>query len=65
MKNVKFIMTNYAKELTERSEKLREELQEMQKTFEAKREEFLKLQGALEMLEVLEKDSKEAKQDSD
>tara|TARA_A200000113_G_C8805413_1_gene335501 strand:+ start:772 stop:969 length:198 start_codon:yes stop_codon:yes gene_type:complete len=65
MKNVKFIMTDYAKELTERSEKLREELQEMQKTFEVKREEFLKIQGALEMLDVLEKDSKEAEQNAD
>lgn len=58
-------MTDYAKELTERSEKLREELQEMQKTFEVKREEFLKIQGALEMLDVLEKDSKEAEQNAD
>jgi hypothetical protein len=54
-------MTDYAKELTERSENLREELQEMQKAFEAKREEYLKLQGALEMLQVLDSDSKKAK----
>lgn len=56
-------MANYAKELTERSENLRIELQEMQKNFEAKREEYLKLQGALEMLQVLDKDSKEAEDD--
>tara|TARA_B100001142_G_scaffold326588_1_gene382391 strand:- start:3212 stop:3385 length:174 start_codon:yes stop_codon:yes gene_type:complete len=56
-------MTDYAKELTERSENLRAELQEMQKGFEMKREEFLKLQGALEMLQVLDKDSKEAEDD--
>lgn len=56
-------MTDYTKELTERSENLRKELQEMQKGFESKREEFLKLQGALEMLQVLDKDSKEAEDD--
>lgn len=56
-------MTDYTKDLTERSEKLRLELQEMQKGFEMKREEFLKLQGALEMLQVLDKDSKEAEDD--
>ena len=56
-------MTDYTKELTERSENLRAELQEMQKGFEMKREEFLKLQGALEMLQVLDKDSKEAEDD--
>ena len=49
-------MANYQQELTQRSESLRIELQEMQKSFEAKREEFLKVQGALEMLQVLEKD---------
>ena len=56
-------MTDYSKELTERSENLRAELQEMQKNFESKREEYLKLQGALEMLQVLDKDSKEAEDD--
>jgi chaperonin cofactor prefoldin len=56
-------MTDYTKELTERSETLRAELQEMQKGFESKREEFLKLQGALEMLQVLDKDSKKAEDD--
>tara|TARA_B100000902_G_C27322473_1_gene925675 strand:- start:3132 stop:3305 length:174 start_codon:yes stop_codon:yes gene_type:complete len=56
-------MANYSKELTERSENLRAELQEMQKNFEAKREEYLKLQGALEMLQVLDNDSKEAEDD--
>ena len=56
-------MANYSKELTERSENLRAELQEMQKNFESKREEYLKLQGALEMLQVLDNDSKEAEND--
>jgi hypothetical protein len=56
-------MANYSKELTERSENLRAELQEMQKNFESKREEYLKLQGALEMLQVLDNDSKEAEDD--
>ena len=43
-------MANYQRELTQRAESLKIELQEMQKSFEMKREEFLKVQGALEML---------------
>lgn len=35
-------------ELTERSDKLREELMELEKKFNNKKEEFVKLQGALE-----------------
>ena len=35
-------------ELTERSNKLRQELLEMEKNFNLKKEEFIKLQGALE-----------------
>ena len=52
-------MANYQAELTQRAESLKIELQEMQKSFEMKREEFLKVQGALEMLQVLEKDKAE------
>lgn len=35
-------------ELTERSTKLREELMEMEREFNTKKEEFVKIQGALE-----------------
>lgn len=35
-------------ELTEKSNKLREELMEMEKNFNTKKEEFVKIQGALE-----------------
>lgn len=35
-------------ELTERSNKLREELMDMEREFNTKKEEFVKLQGALE-----------------
>ena len=56
-------MANYQAELTQRAESLKIELQEMQKSFEMKREEFLKVQGALEMLQVLEKDKAEEDDD--
>ena len=56
-------MANYQAELTQRAESLKMELQEMQKSFEMKREEFLKVQGALEMLQVLEKDKAEEDDD--
>jgi len=35
-------------ELTERSTKLREELMDMEREFNTKKEEFVKIQGALE-----------------
>jgi len=41
-------VTEIIDELTERSEKLRDELMDMEKNFNAKKEEFIKLQGALE-----------------
>lgn len=41
-------VTEIIDELTERSEKLREELMDMEKNFNTKKEEFIKLQGALE-----------------
>jgi hypothetical protein len=52
---------SHKEELTERATKLQTEIQELSKTFELKKEEFLKVQGALEMLQILdnEKASKE------
>lgn len=41
-------VTEIIDELTERSEKLRDELMDMEKNFNAKKEEFIKIQGALE-----------------
>ena len=54
------IMT-HKEELTERATQLQSEILEIQKNFELKKEEFLKVQGALEMLQILdnEKASKE------
>jgi len=48
-------------ELMQRSTQLQTEIQEIQQSFELKKEEFLKVQGALEMLQILEneKTSKE------
>jgi prefoldin subunit 5 len=48
-------------ELTERARVLQSEIQELNRNFELKKEEFLKVQGALEMLQILEneKGSKE------
>tara|TARA_Y100000992_G_scaffold283314_1_gene232515 strand:- start:331 stop:495 length:165 start_codon:yes stop_codon:yes gene_type:complete len=52
---------SHKEELTERSNQLQVEIQELSKNFELKKEEFLKVQGALEMLQILEneKGSKE------
>lgn len=44
---------NYRKELEERSNVLSEELKQMELEFNRKKEEFLKIQGALEMLAIL------------
>ena len=48
-------------ELTERARVLLSEIQELNRNFELKKEEFLKVQGALEMFQILEneKGSKE------
>jgi chaperonin cofactor prefoldin len=48
MADEKKSVTELVTELTERSDKLREELMEMEKNFNAKKEEFIKIQGALE-----------------
>ena len=52
---------SHKEELTQRADNLQKEIQELSKTFELKKEEFLKVQGALEMLQILEneKTSKE------
>lgn len=44
---------NYRKELEERSTALGEELKQMELEFNRKKEEYLKIQGALEMLAIL------------
>ena len=47
-------MSNHKESLAQRAEVLQKEIVELQKQFELKKEEFLKVQGALEMLQVLE-----------
>ena len=51
---------SHKEELEKRSSELQTEIQELNRTFELKKEEFLKVQGALEMLQILvnEKSSK-------
>ena len=49
-------MANHQDSLSQRAEVLQKEIVELQKQFELKKEEFLKVQGALEMLQVLEKE---------
>lgn len=49
-------MSDHVTMLTERRNALEKELLEMQKAFESKKEEFLKISGALEMLEILGKE---------
>lgn len=43
-------------QLTERSEKLREELIELERQFNIKKEEFFKVQGALEAIQAMSQD---------
>tara|TARA_B100001250_G_C19219083_1_gene537037 strand:+ start:389 stop:568 length:180 start_codon:yes stop_codon:yes gene_type:complete len=47
-------MSSHKESLAQRAEVLQKEIVELQKQFELKKEEFLKVQGALEMLQVLE-----------
>tara|TARA_B100000902_G_scaffold67679_1_gene73829 strand:- start:2191 stop:2370 length:180 start_codon:yes stop_codon:yes gene_type:complete len=47
-------MSNHKESLAQRAEVLQKEIVDLQKQFELKKEEFLKVQGALEMLQVLE-----------
>ena len=52
---------SHKEDLTKRANDLQAEIQELSKPFELRKEEFLKVQGALEMLQILEneKTSKE------
>lgn len=50
--------------LTERYETLKQEILDMQNQFNVKREEFLKIQGALEALSVLTQDQVETTEDN-
>ena len=52
---------SHKEELTERALNYKQKFKNYSKTFELKKEEFLKVQGALEMLQILdnEKASKE------
>lgn len=45
-----------AAQLTERAEKLREELVELERQFNVKKEEFFKVQGALEAIQAMTQD---------
>lgn len=45
--------------LTEKAIKLRDELLELEKQFNQKKEEFLKIQGALEALNELKEDTQD------
>ena len=55
------LIMSHKDELMQRSTQLQTEIQEIQQSFELKKEEFLKVQGALEMLQIHdnEKTSKE------
>lgn len=46
-------MISLARELTEKSESLRDELIELERQFNLKREEFFKTQGSLETIQKL------------
>lgn len=46
-------------QLTERAEKLRDELVELERQFNIKKEEFFKVQGALEALQAVSEASSE------
>lgn len=45
-----------ATQLTERAESLREELIELERQFNMKKEEFFKVQGALEAIQAMSQD---------
>ena len=45
---------SHKEELQERANALQGEIQELTRPFEVKKEEFLKVQGALEMLQILD-----------
>ena len=45
---------SHKEDLTKRANDLQVEIQELSKTFELKKEEFLKVHGSLEMLHILD-----------
>ena len=47
-------VTDMVKELTEKSENLRSELMNLEKDFNVKKEEFIKIQGALEAFQIVQ-----------
>jgi chaperonin cofactor prefoldin len=47
-------VTDMVKELTEKSETLRSELMDLEKEFNLKKEEFIKIQGALEAFQIVQ-----------
>lgn len=46
-------MTKMAEDLTQKSEAIREELVELERQFNVKKEEFLRIQGALEAIQQM------------
>lgn len=51
-------------ELTSQSERIREELIELERQFNVKKEQFLKIQGALEALSILGNSPEEVSEES-
>ena len=49
-------IAKYAQELTEKADKVREELIEHERQFNIKKEEFFKIQGALEAIQAMTQD---------
>ena len=52
-------MAEHKEQLQKRAQELNEEIVAIQKQFEVKKEEFLKVQGALEMLQIIENEKTE------
>ena len=52
-------MAEHKEHLQKRAQELNEEIVAIQKQFEVKKEEFLKVQGALEMLQIIENEKTE------
>lgn len=50
-------MTTMAEDLSKKGEALREELIELEKQFNVKKEEFFKIQGALEAIQAMSQDN--------
>jgi len=49
-------IAKYAQELTEKADQVREELIEHERQFNIKKEEFFKIQGALEAIQAMTQD---------